>query len=87
LLVGQKGPGGKRVVVVNVTKMPVQGITKTPVSGVGEYTLSVATPGFGIGLIFRKGASAFDVPVYGFPFDRENAGTRPHRETLTIVEI
>jgi hypothetical protein len=57
----------------NTAKMPVQGITKTPVSGVGDDAVSVTTPGVGTGLIFRKGASAFDVRVYGFPLDEIKA--------------
>jgi hypothetical protein len=84
---GQEGPGGKRVVVsiytqlgrltpvdrFNSAKTPVQGITKTPVSGVGDDAVSVTTPGFGTGLIFKKGASAFDVRVYGFPLEQLKA--------------
>jgi hypothetical protein len=84
---GQEGPGGKRVVVsiytqigsltpidrFNNAKKPFQGVTKTPVSGVGDDAVSVTTPGFGTGLIVRKGASAFDVRVYGFPLDQINA--------------
>jgi hypothetical protein len=84
---GKQGPGGKRVVVsiytqmgsrtpvdrFNAAKTPVKGITKTAVSGVGDDAVSATTPGFGTGLIFRKGASAFDVRVYGFPPDQINA--------------
>lgn len=51
----------------NTAKTPIKGITKTPVSGVGDDAIYATTPGLGTGLIFRKGASAFDVRVYGFP--------------------
>jgi hypothetical protein len=53
--------------------MPMQGITKTPVSGVGDDAISITTPGMGTGLTFRKGASALDVRVYGFPLDQIKA--------------
>jgi hypothetical protein len=84
---GKEGPTGKRVVLTiytqmgsrtpvdrfNTAKTPIQGVTKTPVSGVGDDAVSVTTPGFGTGLIFRKGDSAFDVRVYGFPLDQLQA--------------
>jgi hypothetical protein len=84
---GQTGFEGKRVVVsiykqmgsrtptdsFNSAKTPVQGITKTPVPGIGDDAVFVTTPGLGSGLIFRKGASAFDVRVYGFPLDQLKA--------------
>jgi hypothetical protein len=84
---GQQGPGGKRVVVsiytqmgsrtptdrFNTAKTTVESITKTPVSGVGDDAVSVTTPGVGTGLIFRKGPSAFDVRIYGFPLDEIKA--------------
>jgi hypothetical protein len=59
----------------NNAKMPiaVKGITKEPVSGVGDDAVSVTTQGIGTGLIFRKGASAFDLRVYGFPADQVKA--------------
>ncbi|HUJ32066.1 MAG TPA: hypothetical protein VLY23_12350 [Candidatus Acidoferrum sp.] len=50
----------------NSAKKPMQGITKTPVSGVSDDAIYAVTPGFGTGLIFKKGDSAFDVRVYGF---------------------
>lgn len=84
---GDKGMDRKRVVVsiytqighltpvdrFNHAKTPMKGITKEPVSGVGDDAVSATTPGFGTGLIFRKGASAFDVRVYGFPLDQVKA--------------
>ena len=54
----------------NNAKTPVKGITKTPVSGVGDDAIYATTPGLGTGLIFKKGASAFDVRVYGFTDDQ-----------------
>ncbi len=86
---GQRGMDRKRVVLsiytqigsmtpvdrFNSAKRPlaVKGITKEPVSGVGDDAVSVTTSGFGTGLIFRKGASAFDVRVYGFALDQVKA--------------
>ncbi len=84
---GQSGSTRKRVVVsiyvplgkrtpidrFNAAKTPVNGIPKTPVSGVGDDALYATTPGFGTGLIFRKGDSAFDVRVYGFADDEIKA--------------
>jgi hypothetical protein len=59
----------------NNAKRPIaaKNITKEPVSGVGDDAVSVTTSGFGTGLIFRKGSSAFDVRVYGFPLDQIKA--------------
>jgi hypothetical protein len=59
----------------NTAKMPVaiKGVTKASVRGVGDDAVSVTTSGFGTGLIFRKGASAFDLRVYGFPLDQVKA--------------
>jgi hypothetical protein len=81
---GDKGIGRKRVVLniytqmgsrtptqrFNTAKTPIQGITKVPVSGVGDDAIFATTPGFGTGLIFRKGDAAFDLRVYGFPLDQ-----------------
>jgi len=88
---------GKRVVVsiyvplgsltptdrFNNAKKPMQGITKTPVSGVGDDAISVTTPGFGTGLIFKKGNSAFDVRVYGF----SNEETKAKEKALALDVI
>ena len=57
----------------NAAKTPMKGITKEPVSGVGDDAIFATTPGFGTGLIFRKGNAAFDVRVYGFPVDQLKA--------------
>jgi hypothetical protein len=57
----------------NTAKTPIKGITKTPVSGVGDDAIYATTPGLGTGLIFKKGASAFDVRVYGFAEDQIKA--------------
>jgi hypothetical protein len=54
-------------------KTPMAGIEKEPVSGVGDDAIFVTTPGFGTGLIFRKGDGAFDLRVYGFPIDQVKA--------------
>jgi hypothetical protein len=84
---GQKTPNRKRVVLsiyiplggltpierFNNAKTPIPGITKEPVSGVGDEALFALTPGLGTGLIFRKGESAFDLRVYGFPKDQIKA--------------
>lgn len=84
---GKTGPAEKRVVLsiytqighltpvdrFNAAKTPFKGVTKTPVSGVGDDAISATTPGFGTGLIFRKGDAAFDLRVYGFPLDQLNA--------------
>ncbi|HKF51902.1 MAG TPA: hypothetical protein VKB26_06290 [Candidatus Acidoferrales bacterium] len=84
---GQKGMDRKRVVLniytqigsmtpiqrFNAAKTPMQGITKAPASGVGDDAIFATTPGFGTGLIFRKGNAAFDLRVYGFPLDQIEA--------------
>jgi hypothetical protein len=57
----------------NAAKTPMKGITKEPVSGVGDDAIFATTPGFGTGLIFRKGNAAFDLRVYGFPVDQLKA--------------
>jgi hypothetical protein len=54
-------------------KIPMQGITKTPISGVGDDAYYIDTPGIGMGLNVKKGASAFQVRVYGFPVDQIRA--------------
>jgi hypothetical protein len=57
----------------NNAKFPIRGIKKEPVSGVGDDAIFATTPGFGTGLIFRKGDGAFDLRVYGFPIDQVEA--------------
>ena len=66
------GPLGKLTAVDRFAngKTPVQGITKTPVSGVGDDAYYITTPGLGTGLNVRKGNSAFQIRVYGFPPDQ-----------------
>lgn len=54
-------------------KTPVQGVEKTPVAGVGDDAFYATTPGLGTGLIFKKGESAFDLHVYGFPVEEIKA--------------
>jgi len=54
----------------NTAKTPVQGVTKEPVSGVGDEAIFATTHGLGTSLIFRKGDSAFDLRVYGFPAEQ-----------------
>lgn len=54
-------------------KTPVKGVQKTPVTGVGDDALFSTTPGIGTGLVFKKGDSAFDLHVYGFPVEEIKA--------------
>lgn len=84
---GQNGMDRKRVVLsiymqlgrmtpiqrFNNAKTPIKGITKVPASGIGDDAIFATTPGFGTGLIFRKGDAAFDLRVYGFPLDQIEA--------------
>ena len=67
----------------NNAKTPIKGITKTPVGGVGDDAIFATTPGFGTGLIFKKGSSAFDVRVYGFSDDE----TKAKEKTLALDVI
>lgn len=94
---GEKSMNRKRLVVsiygqmghmtpadrFNNVKKPMEGITKTPVSGVGDDAVSVTTPGFGTGLIFKKGASVIDVRAYGFP----DAELKAKEKTLALDVI
>ena len=84
---GQKNSDRKRVVLniyiqmgsrtpvqrFNTAKTPIQGITKEPVTGVGDDAIFATTPGFGTGLIFRKGNAAFDLRIYGFTVEQIKA--------------
>jgi hypothetical protein len=54
-------------------KTPFKGTEKTPVTGVGDDAFFSTTPGIGTGLVFKKGDSAFDLHVYGFPVDEIKA--------------
>lgn len=60
----------------NNAKFPMRGIQKEPVSGVGDDAIFATTPGFGTGLIFRKGDAAFDLRVYGFPVAQVKANEK-----------
>ena len=51
-------------------KAPVNGLTKTPASGIGGDAVYVTTPGFGTGLIVKRGASVFSIRVYGFALEQ-----------------
>lgn len=68
-------PIGKLTPVDRFTnaKTPVKGITKTPVSGVGDDAYYITTPGLGTGLNVKKGNSAFQIRVNGFPVDQTKA--------------
>ncbi len=55
------------------------GITKEPVSGVGDdayYVYFSNTSRAGLGLVVRKGSSAFEVRVYGFDVDKAKPVTK-----------
>lgn len=54
-------------------KTPVPGVEKTPVAGVGDDAFYSTTSGLGTGLVFKKGESAFDLHVYGFPVEEIKA--------------
>ena len=69
-------------------KSTMPGITVEPVSGVGDdayYVYYSGTTRAGLGLVVKKGNSAFEVRVYGFDVDkagREDACTGRGRKTL-----
>ena len=54
-------------------KTPVKGIEKTPVAGVGDDAFFSTAQGLGTGLAFKKGDSAFDLHVFGFPVEEIKA--------------
>ena len=61
------------------SKLP--GITTEPVSGVGDeayYIYFSNTTRAGLGLVVRKGSSAFEIRVYGFDIDK----AKPVAKTL-----
>jgi hypothetical protein len=62
---GQRSPTDR----YNTAATPVPGIEKTPVTGIGDAAFYATTPGIGITLTVRKGASVFQVRVTGFPAD------------------
>jgi hypothetical protein len=55
------------------------GITVEPVSGVGDdayYVYFSNTTRAGVGLVVKKGSSAFEIRVYGFDLDKAKPLTR-----------
>jgi len=54
-------------------KTPFKGITKEPTNGVGDDAYYITTPGFGTGLSVKKGDSALQIRLYGFPLDQIKA--------------
>jgi hypothetical protein len=57
------------------------GITREPASGVGDdafYVYFSGTTRAGLGLVVRKGSSAFEIRVYGFDLDK----AKPVAKTL-----
>jgi hypothetical protein len=59
----------------------VPGITVEPVSGVGDeafYVYFSGTTRAGLGLVVKKGSSAFEIRVYGFEIDK----AKPIAKTL-----
>jgi hypothetical protein len=56
-----------------MAKTPVPGVEKTPVAGVGDDAFYSTAAGLGTGLVFKKGDSAFDLHVYGFPVEEIKA--------------
>jgi len=63
----------------------VPGITVEPVSGVGEeafYVYFSGTTRAGLGLVVRKGSSAFEVRVYGFEIDKAKSVAKTLCQTV-----
>jgi hypothetical protein len=52
----------------NAAKMPVPGVVKTPVSGLGDDAVYGGN-NFYVALTVKKGNSAFEIVVSGFPVD------------------
>jgi hypothetical protein len=65
-------------------KMPIGGIAKTPVRGIGDDAYFIDTPGFGLGLNVKKGSSAFQVKVFGFPPDVTKTLERALAESVLV---
>jgi hypothetical protein len=63
-------------------KMPIGGIQKTPLRGIGDDAYYIDTPGFGLGLNVRKGNSAFQIKVFGFPAELTKALEKALAETV-----
>jgi hypothetical protein len=65
-------------------KTPIPGIAIQPVSGVGDdayYVTYAGTTRAGMGLVVKKGTSAFEVRVYGF----DNEPAKPVAKTLALI--
>jgi hypothetical protein len=61
------------------------GITTEPVSGVGDeafYIYFSNTTRAGLGLVVRKGSSAFEIRVYGFDVDEANSVAKKLCQTV-----
>jgi hypothetical protein len=63
-------------------KMPIGGIEKTPARGIGDDAYYIDTPGFGMGLNVKRGSSAFQVKVFGFPPQLTKTFERALAETV-----
>ena len=65
------------------SKLP--GITTEPVSGVGDeayYIYFSNTTRAGLGLVVRKGSSAFEIRVYGFDIDKAKSVAKTLCQTV-----
>ena len=63
----------------------VPGITVEPVSGVGDeafYVYFSGTTRAGLGLVVRKGSSAFEIRVYGFEIDKAKSVAKTLCQTV-----
>ena len=61
------------------------GIIKEPVSGVGDeayYVYFSNTTRAGLGLVVKKGSSAFEIRVYGFDVDKAKSVTKTLCQTV-----
>ena len=81
LVLRQPRDGRSPVDQFNAGKKTLAGITVEPVSGVGDdayYVYFSKTTRAGLGLVVKKGSSAFEVRVYGFDLDK----AKPVAKTL-----
>jgi hypothetical protein len=65
-------------------KTPTPGIAIQPASGVGDdayYVTYAGSTRSGMGLVVKKGKSAFEVRVYGF----DNEPAKPVAKTLALI--
>jgi len=79
---GGKGPVD-RFNAGKTSTMP--GITIEPISGVGDdayYVYFSNTRRAGLGLVVRKGSSAFEIRVYGFDIDRAKSVAKTLCQTV-----